>query len=91
MHKQLISYFDSIGEIELTMNPEEIRRYRAMNTLKKHLPSMVRRFKWKRILRLVQLRFSKIYKGYQVRYKLNWALDKPLNLRENRTFFFMKE
>lgn len=91
MQKQLISYFDSIGEIELTMSPEEIKQYRAMNTLKKHLPGMIKRYKWKRLLRLMQIRFSKTYKGYKMRYHLNWALDKPLNLRENRTFFFMKE
>ena len=34
---------------------------------------------------------SKVYNSYKTRKYLEWALEKPLNLRENPCFTFLKE
>lgn len=61
MQKQLISYFDSIGEIELTMSPEEVRRYRAIQSLKAGLPRMVYKWRvWKEFSRISTV-VAKVY------------------------------
>ena len=62
-----------------------------MQTLKKHVGRMVRKWRVHRLFSRVSIVVSKVFQGYKVRNNLLWALDKPLNLRENRYYVFLKE
>ena len=87
----MIAYFDSIGQIELTMTPEEVVRYRAIQKLKSGLRRMVARWRWWKLLTTTSTVVSKYYNGWRVRNKLAWALKKPLNMRERPIFTFLTE
>ena len=73
------------------MSPEEVRRYRAIKSLKAGLPRMVHKWRvWKEFSRISTV-VAKVYNSYKTRKYLAWALEKPLNLRENPSFTFLKE
>lgn len=91
MRKEMIAYFDSIGEIELTMTPDEVVRYRAIQKMNAGLKRMIRKWRWWRLLSCTSNVVSKYYRGWRARTKLEWALNKPLNLRENPSFTFLTE
>lgn len=91
MRKEMIAYFDSIGQIELTMTPDEVIRYRAINKMKNGLKRMIRRWRWWRLLTCTSMVVSKYYRGWKIRRRLQWTLDKPLNLRESPSFMFLTE
>ena len=91
MQKNLIQYFDSIGEIELTMSDDEIKRYRALKTLKAGLARLVIRWRWKKLRVRSSVDIQKYFRGWQARVKMNWLLEKPLKLREKPRFRFLKE
>ena len=87
----MLIYFDSIGEIELTLSVEEERHHRALKTLNLYLPVLTSRYrKWKVFTR-AQAFISKFIRGWRVRSHLDWAMDGPIKLRENRYFIFLKE
>jgi len=75
----------------LTMSDEEVKRYRALKTLKAGLSRLVIKWRWSKLLRRSTCDVQKYYRGWQARVKMNWLLEKPLNLRERPRFRFLKE
>ena len=73
------------------MNPEEVRRHRAIKTLRMNLLPMVVRWKtWARFTK-IEITVRKCYVSYMVRKQLNFVLNKPISLGENPCFVFLKE
>ena len=73
------------------MTVEEAKQYRAQNTLKRLLPILTGRWKRRQEMTRGQTSISRYLKGWNVRNRLNWAMDGPLNLSENRYIVFLKE
>ena len=48
--KDFLNYFESIGELELTMTYEEEQYYKMWKTLRKRLPRLIA--KWRRRVKL---------------------------------------
>ena len=91
MRKQMIAYFESIGELEMTMTPDEVLRYRAAQTMKMGLKRVVHKWRWWKLLTTSTTVMTKFWKAWKSRYRLDWALEKPLNLGEVPVFRFVKE
>ena len=87
----MIEYFDSIGEIELTMTPGEVARYQGIQILKKGLRLLVVRWREAKEFKKAATSMTKFYRGWKARINVDWVLERPLNLRERPVFRFLKE
>ena len=73
------------------MTVEEARDYRALRTLKRLLPVPMHRWKRNKVMTTTQTMIGRFMKGYRVRQGLDWAMDGPINLADNRYIILLKE
>ena len=73
------------------MSPEEVARYRAIQKLKEGLPRLARRWRVWKLFTKISTVVAKVYGSWKVRKYLRWTLEKPINLRQNPRFTFLRE
>ena len=91
MEINMINYMREIGMQHLTMSNDERREWETSLFLYVKIVPHVRRWRANFKAKKHRAKVDAILRGYIVRERINWVLDKPLELAKNPSFIILKE